>query len=178
MPIRWGAFVLLLATGQGGLLAQEAMTPPPADVGAVQAVVTAIYDVISGPAGDREWDRFRALFAEGARLIPTSAPADSVAAPRVLTVEQYIERVAPFFARSAFYERQISAVTERYGHIAHVFSTYESLGGPDGPLLTRGINSIQLFWDGERWLVLSILWDSERTGGPIPERYGGGPEGA
>ena len=117
------------------------------------------------------------LFADGARLIPTSPPADSVVAPRVLTVDQYIERVAPFFARRPFYERQISAVTERYGHIAHVFSTYESLEGPDGPPLTRGINSIQLYWNGERWRVLSILWDSERTGGPIPQRYGGGPEG-
>jgi hypothetical protein len=178
MRIRWALFVAILAASQKTLLAQDTTAAPPADVASIEAAVTAIYDVISGPAGERDWGRFRSLFAEGARLIPTSPPADSVVAPRVLTVDQYVERVAAFFARSPFYERQIAVVTERYGHIAHVFSTYESLGGPDGPLLTRGINSIQLYWDGQRWWVLSILWDSERTGGPIPRRYGGGAEGA
>lgn len=154
-----------------------AQQPAPSDVASVEAIIAALYDVISGPAGERDWARFRSLFADGARLIPTSGVADSAVRQRVLTVDGYVERVASYFAQNPFYERQVSAVVERYGHIAHVFSTYESLGGPDGPLLTRGINSIQLFWDEHRWWILSVMWDSERTGGPIPERYGGGPAG-
>jgi len=158
------------------LPAQERAPAHLSDVTSVEAIVAAVYDVISGPAGERDWVRFRSLFADGARLIPTSGVADSAVRQQVLSVDGYVDRVASYFAQNPFYERQIAAVAERYGHIAHVFSTYESLGGPDGPLLTRGINSIQLFWDGERWWIVSVMWDSERTGGPIPERYGGSPE--
>ncbi len=43
----------------------------PADVATMDAIVAAVYDVISGPAGKRDWDRFRSLFIPGARLIPT-----------------------------------------------------------------------------------------------------------
>lgn len=177
MRILFGLFAVALVV-PSGLVSQGAPAAPAADVASVDAIVAAVYDAISGPAGDRDWDRFRALFTDDARLIPTSAIGDTAIGLRVLSVDQYVERVAGYFARTPFYERQVAAVTEHYGHIAHVFSTYESLSGPEGPVVARGINSFQLFFDGNRWWVVSVLWDSERTGGPIPERYGGGPGGA
>ena len=46
--------------------------PKPADVASVDAIVAALYDVISGDPGiERDWDRFRSLFYPGARMIPT-----------------------------------------------------------------------------------------------------------
>ena len=41
----------------------------PADNDSIDSVVRAVYSVISGPAGTRDWARFRSLFADGARLI-------------------------------------------------------------------------------------------------------------
>jgi len=35
----------------------------------------------------------------------------------------------------------------------------------------RGINSIQLFYDGSRWWIVSIYWQQESPEYPIPEKY-------
>jgi len=55
--------------------------------------------------------------------------------------------------------------------MAQVFSTYESRHEKDGAPFARGINSIQLLWDGGRWWVATILWDSERPDNPILPQY-------
>jgi len=130
----------------------------PADVASVDAIVKAAYDVISGPAGKkRDWDRERSLFIPGARLIPTTAKAgqinsDGTITPQVLDVEGFIERSREFFAKAGFFEKEIARRTERFGHIAHVWSTYESRHQADDPEpFMRGINSIQLLNDGDRW---------------------------
>lgn len=147
----------------------------PADVGSPDAIVSAVYESISGAAGEeRDWDRFRSLFVDGARLVPSGRRPDGGAGHRVLTVEEYIEGAARAFAESGFFETEIHAVTERYADIAHVFSTYESRRAEDdAEPFQRGINSIQLWHDGERWWIVTILWHSEHDGAPIPPRYGG-----
>jgi hypothetical protein len=43
----------------------------------------------------------------------------------------------------------------------------------DGPLIGRGINSLELFNDGKRWWVLSVQWDEEREGNKIPQKWAG-----
>src|SRR5882762_2935115 len=69
----------------------------PADVASMDSIVAALYDVISGPAGKRDWDRFRSLFIPGARLIPTGPRPTGEVGARVLTVEDYIQRASEFF---------------------------------------------------------------------------------
>ena len=121
----------------------------PGDVNSIDAIIAAVYDVISGPAGKkRNWDRERSLFISGARLIPTAVEAgrnDVDLAPQILDIEGYIARAESFFAGQGFYEKEIARRTEQFGHIAHVWSTYESRHNPDDPEpFMRGINSIQL----------------------------------
>jgi hypothetical protein len=149
--------------------------PParPADVASVESIITALYDVISGgPGQDRDWDRFRSLFTGGARLI-VAAPAQNGRVPsRNMTVEEYASSADAFLKRDGFWEREIARRVERYGNVAHVFSTYESrVNTPESPPFSRGINSIQLVTNGERWWVVTILWDFERPGNPIPREY-------
>jgi len=150
----------------------EAMAKP-ADVQSIDAIVHALYDVISGPAGQaRDWSRFRSLFHEGARLIPTGKrPGDPQMGARVLTPEQYVERASPFFAKEGFYENEASRKLEQFGNIAHVFSTYESRHAQGEQPFQRGINSIQLFYDGSRWWVMTVMWDAETPQKPIPQKY-------
>ena len=148
----------------------------PSDVASIDAIVTAAYDVISGPAGKkRDWERERALFWPGARLIPTATVPgrnDVDLAPLMLDVESYIERVEPIFAKSGFYEKEIARRVEQFGRIAHVWSTYESRHDPnDAAPFMRGINSIQLFNDGSRWWILSVYWQHESSQQTIPEEY-------
>ena len=147
-----------------------------ADVESINAIIAAAYDVISGPAGKkRDWERERSLFWSGARLIPTATVPgrnDVDLAPLMLDVDGYLERVEPIFAKSGFYEKEVARRIEHFGRIAQVWSTYESRHNPnDAEPFMRGINSIQLFNDGNRWWILSIYWQHESSQHPLPEKY-------
>jgi len=142
------------------------------DVGSVDGIVTAIYDVISGPAGDRDWDRERSLFLPGALLVPTRPLPGGSAAADVMDVEGYIASRTPMFAAQDVWETEIARQVFVFGNFAHVLSSYElrrsSPAGGDLPPV-RGINSIQLFNDGRRWWITAMIWDNERPGVSVPE---------
>lgn len=163
------AFLALLTTLP---LAAQAPAANPADVSSIDAIMAATYAAISGPAGPRQWDRFRSLFAPDAKLIPTGCnPNTGACGATVLTVDAYIERAGQFFDANPFYEVESHRVVERYGIIAHVFSTYESRRDPAAEPFVRGINSFQLRYDGTRWWVMNIMWVDENSAGPIPAVY-------
>ena len=145
----------------------------PADVGSLDAILGALYDVISGPAGQaRNWDRMRSLVIPGARLIPSTPAPDGKVVPRVLDVEGYIGRAGPTLEKNGFFEQEISRKTDTFGSVTQVFSTYESRRKKeDATPFARGINSIQLVNDGARWWVVTIFWDQERPNNPIPAKY-------
>jgi len=145
----------------------------PNDVSSVDALIKAVYDVISGAAGEkRNWDRMRTLFVPDARMIPTGKKANGDGTRRSMSVEDYITNSGPFLEKNGFFETEIGRKTEQYGNIVHVFSTYESrkLKEDEKPFM-RGINSFQLWNDGKRWWVINILWESETKENPIPEKY-------
>ena len=148
-------------------------TASPADVASVDAIVAALYDVISGPARQaRNWDRFRSLFVPEAKLIPTGFPEGSPKGrARFLSVEDYIAGSGKAIEERGFFEREIGRVSERFENIVHAFSTYESRQAADGPVTQRGINSIQLTWDGERWWVTNIMWRGVGPDAEIPAKY-------
>ncbi len=170
-PLRWLPALALLALP----LSTSAQEADPADVESIDGIVAAVYDVISGPAGQtRDWDRWRSLFIPEARLIPVSVRPDGTIGHRVITPEDYAANRGPSLEENGFFEVEVARVTESFGQIAHLFSTYESrrTEADDEPF-ARGINSFQLMNDGTRWWVVSIMWDSERSGNAIPEKYRG-----
>lgn len=155
--------------------AQAPETPParPEDVSSVDAIMHAIYDVISGPAGQkRNWDRMRSLFWPGARLIPSGRSQDGKRVARVWTVEEYITNAGPSLETNGFFEREIGRVQEQYGNIVHLMSAYDSKRTlQDAQPFARGVNSFQLFNDGTRWWVMTIFWQSESPDVPIPAKF-------
>ena len=151
--------------------------PPPvadsADVKTIDGIMRAVYDVISGDAGQaRNWDRFRSLFAQGARLIPTGQRQNGSFGIRMLTPDDYARLAGPNLERDGFHEVEIARRTETYGPVVHLFSTYESRRArTDAQPFARGINSFQLMNDGARWYVVNIFWFNENQAFPIPARY-------
>src|SRR5207245_38274 len=144
----------------------------PEDVRSMDSIMAALYDVISGTAGQkRDWDRMRSLFVPGARLIPAAKQAGGDIRTRVLSVDDYVSRAQPFFDKEGFFESEVARRVEQYGHIAQVFSTYESRHEKAGKPFTRGINSIQLLNDGKRWWIVTIYWEGETPETPIPDEY-------
>jgi hypothetical protein len=142
-----------------------------ADVASVDSIIAALYDVLSGPPGARDWDRFRNLFADDARLTSTGFRPDGTHTLNRVTPDGYIERSGAWLEENGFYEIEIARTLERFGPVAHAFSTYEMYREKGGERRGRGINSIQLIHDGERWSILSIFWTNENEKNPIPEKY-------
>lgn len=141
------------------------------DVKSVDSLVRAVYDVISGPAGDRDWNRFRSLFVPQARLTKAAEAADGSAIVRLLTVDDFVNAAGEAVRKEPFYESPMVSRTLTYGRVAQVFSSYESRHAPADQPFQRGINSFQLLNDGKRWWVLSILWDQKRPDNPLPAEF-------
>jgi hypothetical protein len=146
-----------------------------ADVASPDAIIAALYDVISGPAGRaRDWDRLRSLFAPGARMVPVVPRREGGFAAVQLSAEDYIRRSGDVLTRFGFTERELARRTERFGNVVHAWSSYEGrFTAPGAPTAepVRGVNSIQLTSDGARWYVLSITWEAERPGLALPPEY-------
>lgn len=132
------------------------------ELATLDGILKAMYEVISGPTGQpRDWERFRSLYAPGARLMPVIS--SQVNRVRILSPEEYIRRVEPIFTKENFWERETSRQTETFGHVAHVLSAYESLRDPAGPAFEHGTNSVQLFFDNARWWIVSVMWNTSRS---------------
>ena len=144
----------------------------PKDVQSLDAMVAAIYDVISGPPGARDWNRFSSLFAKDARLIAVRVPKEGGKPDlAVMSPADYAARAGKYFLEHGFFEHELSRKTDSYGAMTHIYSTYESRETKDGKAIDRGINSMEFFFDGERWWCVEIYWDAERPGNPIPDKY-------
>lgn len=166
--------MLVLFAMSGLAAAAQSKDAVNTDVASIDSIIKAVYEVISGEAGEtRDWDRFRSLFHQDARLIPTGKNAQTgVFTARAMSAEDYVSRNAPYFAKQGFHEREIARRVDQYGNIAHVFSTYHAFNTKeDKTPFMRGINSFQLLYDGKRWWVMSIYWQAESKETPIPKQY-------
>ena len=151
----------------------DSIAPLQKDVNSIDGIVAALYDVISGPAGEkRNWDRMRTLFIPEARLMSTSKRPDGTMGKRVRSLEEYISISGPLLEKDGFFEREIGRSVDQYGSIVQLFSSYDSKRKlNDEAPFTRGINSIQLWNDGSRWWIVSILWQPETPDNLIPSKY-------
>jgi hypothetical protein len=151
------------------LLAQS--DPYAKDVKSIDTIIAALYDVISGePGASRDWARFRNLFKPESKLIPTRKGENGELTYRAISPEEYIQLFSSRIS-TGFFERELSRKTEEFGAIAHAFSTYETKEKKDGPVTNRGINSIQLFKDKDRYYVMNIFWCAESLGYTLPDQY-------
>jgi len=133
----------------------------------------ALYNVISGEKGEeRDWDLMKYLFHPDAKLIPTGKNKEGIFKARYMTVQDYIESSGKWLVENGFFEKEIHRVTQTFGNITQVFSTYESFkSASDEKPFMRGINSIQLLNDGNRWWIINIYWTQESEENPIPAEY-------
>jgi len=141
------------------------------DVATLDGIIRAYYEVVSGPAGEPA-DRERDMFLHHPDALVGMAGLDAEGRPTIqtMTLGEYHDRFGG--PRSAaFYEWEINREVLRFGSIAHVWSTYMESDAPDGEPSGRGINSIALYFDGERWWITGWIYDSEREGNAIPPEY-------
>jgi hypothetical protein len=142
-----------------------------ADVSSMDAIIGALYDSISFPDGRKpNMDRLRSLFTPRAPFIRIMQ--DGVDRMDLESFTASFQERIDTGALKSFYETEIFRKTHAFGNMAQVFSSYKKrMNSEDPEVYTRGINSIQLYYDGQRWWMGSILWEDERSDNPIPEDY-------
>ena len=135
------------------------------DQEAIGAVIDEMYDMISGPAGPRDWSRQANCFHPEARQVRTWVDEDGKPAMLAMGPEEYRRNVTPFFMANPFYEVETDRRIDLFGNMAHVWSHYEARTSPDdADVERRGINSIQLFRHPELgWRIIHMIWDNERS---------------
>lgn len=131
-----------------------------------KTITESLYDCLSGPAGERDWQRLRTLYHPQARLIRHGQSRIDAADGQVMDLDTYIAGVAPLLRSMDFREWEIEHRAWRFGRVAQVISVYGSRFGSGREASEgRGVNFIQLQQqDDGHWLVTSIIWDNERPG--------------
>ena len=164
------AYLLLIIILLGSGIRAQDFTK---ETSSLDNIVDALYASISGEKGEpRQWELFHTLFTENAQLIPTGRNQQGKLGFQSWTPQQYHDNADLWLTENGFHETEIHRVTESYGPVVHIFSTYESRNSINDPKpFARGINSIQLFNDGNRWWIMSIYWSGETANNPIPKKY-------
>jgi hypothetical protein len=150
------------------------------ELASIEGTIAALYDAVGfAPGGAPDWERLRGIFLDDARLIPPQ-----LGDPPALHVvdfdtwrresEEFLAGPGREIAARGFREAELASRVERFGAIAHSFSSYASCFRDSPEPFARGINSIQLVHRDGRWWVATIMWDVERAGVAIPEEFGGG----
>ncbi|MGE5205015.1 MAG: nuclear transport factor 2 family protein [Chlamydiota bacterium] len=153
--------------------AQEVPAARQDDVSSVDAIITVSYAALShSPGRPADLQRFQSLFRPGAQLINLNGLGGKPAI-KAGTIEQITQMLlSTQHPERGHFEKELARRTEQYGNVAHVWSTYQSRDAEDGhSTQVRGINSISLVNDGQRWWIVSAQWMNETKARPIPQQY-------
>jgi hypothetical protein len=140
----------------------------PADVATLDGIMKALYDVISGPAGPRNWDRFLSLYLPTTKMGVVIQRPDGKAVFRSFTPAEYQKSNGPFFLKEGFFEEELGREVKQFGDLAHVQSAYQYRHTQGGKVEKRGINYITLVRAEDRWWISEIVWQEEGKDNPIP----------
>ncbi|WGD33932.1 hypothetical protein [Olleya sp. YS] len=144
----------------------KAVYPLKADVETLDGIINAYYDVISGPANQaRNWERDASLHHPDALITVTGKDKDNTPYIITQTLEEYHKSFG--IPEAGFFEYELKREVQTFGNITHVWTYYETREEENGPVVDRGINSIQLYYDGNRWWILSWMFDNERKDNPL-----------
>lgn len=147
---------MLLAFLPSLAIAQDAR---PEDVATIDGILAAYYEVVSGPAGERpDIERDHSLHHPDAWV--ALAGVDSAGTPtvRVVSLDAYYGANGP--RQQGFWEWETDREVRRSGNMVHVWSSYAAAREPGGEPFARGVNSITLFHDGERWWIMGWMFDT------------------
>lgn len=131
-------------------------------------MVNAMYNVISGPAGQRDWKRFKNLFTADCKLGAIFKNKQGEMVYKAFSPDDYIKNNDPYFLKNGFIEKELNRITHTFGALTQVFTTYEFESGGEKQ---RGINSLQLVYSKNRWWIASLIWQEETPEHPLPKEY-------
>ncbi len=164
-------FLLAIVVATQGMYAQQ-KTSYGDEVGTLDGIIKAYYDVVTVKKGEKvSYQRDSCLHVPNALVGSAQKGKDGKVSLKLITLKQFHQASDAFLEKDGFWEREIGRKVENFGAIYHVWSTYETKNTADGPVIERGINSIELYFDGTRFWILSWVFDHESDGQRIPQKY-------
>ena len=140
------------------------------DVSSVDAIIKASYEALSGAPDKLDLQRFKSLFAPDTRLATAKDDANGIPTYSLRSVDEFLAAVA--LRQAPMTEREVARRTETYENMVQVWSTYDLITDDKGVQRhQKGINSILLVFDGQRWWIVGAIWRNESPGKPVPEKY-------
>ncbi len=142
------------------------------NVSTLNGIIKAYYDIVTVKKGGKVfYERDSLIHWPNVNIGAVSISKSGKPVMHYISLKEYHRLSDPSLEKDGFDEREISRKVEKFGSIYHVWSTYESRNEPNGPIIDRGINSIELFYDGTRFWVMGWIYDSESKNNPIPAEY-------
>lgn len=139
------------------------------DTSTIDGVLNATYEILSGPAGERNWEEYKTLFHTDGYMGATIVDPEGQRKFYSFSVDKYIANNDPFLKKNDFYEEEIGRSISIFGGIAQVKSAYQYKLSKDGNIEKKGINCLQLVYDNGRWKILSLIWEEESENHRIPD---------
>jgi hypothetical protein len=132
----------------------------------IDSIIETLYDSFCGKSGQGgDWDKLRSLFLSGARIYRADVSQDGCSQAGAGCIEEIIETMSRAFDENCFSAMELARHTEKSGSFAKVFSTYEvRYRLEDSKPFRKGKNRIQLYHDGRRWWIMSMLLCDYRCG--------------
>lgn len=115
--------------------------------------------VSSEPGQAKQWDSFKALCAADARIAVLFQRPGKPPVLRSFSVDAFVQTMST--SSGPFQEKQLKVEVDVFNDMATVWQPYELLAGNER---RTGVNTYQLYSDGQRWYVHSLLW----TEGDLP----------
>lgn len=135
----------------------------------IEGIVGETIRIISGKKGvKRDWEAFRNLYTDDAKITIVSQKKDGSKSIKSITLEKFVRLGKNFYKKEGFYEYELKKTIDEYNGIAHVFQSYQTKYKDKKD---RGINSYQLVFDGKRWWINNLMWTDNKNGIDIPEKY-------
>ena len=139
------------------------------DVITIDALIKASYEVVSGEKGaKRQWNRDNNLHHPKAIYSYFDREKQKQV---TMTLQEFHKETDEMVFGTAFYESEINREVRIFGTIAHVWSTYETKLEKEGEVARRGINSIQLIYENNRWYIISLTFCGETNNNIIPKTF-------
>ena len=154
------AFLAIVSLNSKTHAQERVLTKYGDDVGTLDGIIKAYYNVISIRKGEKiNFERDSLLHIPGVRV--GSAGIDAKGAPvlHYTSLKQYHRESDAYMEKNGFYEHETSRQVQNIRNIYHVWSSYEERYTPDGKVIGQGINSIELYFDGKRFWILGWFYD-------------------
>ena len=168
------AILLLMVLPQATAAELQFASADSADVASIDSLVQAYYQSLSGEPGDRKLykKRYASLFTRWAYVVtPTLATPEGKNVPNARRIDDWMTRY-PDHREKAFYEWEVARRVETFGHMAHVYSTYEIRDQKtDEKPGSHGLTSFDLALIDGRWWIVGLQWSGLPAAEPLPKEY-------